>query len=91
MASAADVIGSKVFYALGYNTPENYIVHFRLEDIEIPEGIMYRDEDGKKHPLTARVLDDMLKPQPKGPTESTAPWRAASSRVSWPARSITRG
>ena len=28
MASAADVLGCKFFYDLGYNTPENYIVRF---------------------------------------------------------------
>lgn len=77
LASAADVIGSKAFYALGYNTPENYIVHFREENIEIPPGIMYRDGSGKKCPLTARALDEMLKPQPKGPDGK---YRAMASR-----------
>jgi hypothetical protein len=77
LSSAADVIGSKFFYALGYNTPENYIVHFSLENIKIPEGVMYRGADGKKRPLTARVLDEMLKPQPKGPDGK---YRALASR-----------
>jgi hypothetical protein len=77
LASAADVIGSKAFYALGYNTPENYIVHFRLENIDIPRGVMYRDADGKKRRLTARVIEDMLKPQPKGPDGK---YRAMASR-----------
>jgi hypothetical protein len=77
LASAADVIGSKAFYALGYNTPENYIIHFRLENIDIPRGVMYRDADGKKRPLTARVLEDLLKPQPKGPDGK---YRAMASR-----------
>jgi hypothetical protein len=66
VASAVDVIGSKVFYALGYYTPENYIVHFHREQLEIPAGVMWRDADGKKHPLTERVIDAMLKTQPKG-------------------------
>jgi hypothetical protein len=77
LASAADVIGSKAFYALGYNTPENYIVHFRREQIEIPDGVLYRDGSGKRHALTARVLDDMLKPQPKG---ADGTYRALASR-----------
>src|SRR3984957_19108116 len=63
--SRGDVIGNKVFYALGYYTPENYIVHFRREQLEIPSGVMWRDGNGKKHPLTARVIDEMLKTQPK--------------------------
>jgi len=65
LASAADVIGSKFFYALGYNTPENYIVHFRREDLEISDGVKWRDVTGKKRPLTGRVLDQLLKPQAK--------------------------
>src|SRR5436190_17234197 len=31
LASGADVIGSKIYYALGYNTPENYAVYFRRD------------------------------------------------------------
>lgn len=65
VASAVDVIGSKVFYALGYYAPENYIVHFRREQLEIPTGVMWRDGSGKKHPLTEGVIDAMLKNQPK--------------------------
>jgi hypothetical protein len=67
LCSAADVIGSKVFYALGYNTPENYIVHLRGENLEIGEGVMYHDPSGKKRPLTGHVLDELLKGQPKAP------------------------
>src|SRR6185295_7184220 len=43
LCSAADVIGSKFFYALGYFTPENYVVHFRQEDLAIPPGATWRD------------------------------------------------
>lgn len=67
LASAADVIGSKFFYALGYNTPENYIVHFHREDLEIVAGVVLSDTTGKKRPLTERLLDEALRTQPKGP------------------------
>ena len=77
LASAADVIGSKVFYALGYNTPENYIVHFRRENLAIARGVMWKDTGGKKHPLTSRMLDEMLKPQPK---RADGTYRAIASR-----------
>src|SRR5262249_37556951 len=43
LCSAADMIGSKFFYALGYFTPENYIVHFHREDLTIPAGATWRD------------------------------------------------
>jgi hypothetical protein len=76
LASAADVISSKFFYALGYNTPENYIVHFRRENLTIAEGVKWRDANGKKHPLNQRVVDEMLKPQPK---DSSGSYRALAS------------
>ena len=65
LCSAADVIGSKLFYALGYNTPENYIVHFRREQLEITEGVMYRPPNGKKIPLTGQIVDRLLQAQPR--------------------------
>jgi len=77
LSSAADVIGSKALYALGYNTPENYIVHFRREDLEISAGVMWRDTAGKKRPLTGRVLNEMLKLQPK---QADGTYRAMASR-----------
>lgn len=77
LASGADVIGSKIFYALGYNTPENYIVHFRRENLEIASDVRWRDANGKMRPLTSRTLDEILKPQPKG---ADGTYRAVASR-----------
>lgn len=37
MATAADVVGSKFYYALGFNAPENYIVHFRREQLALSD------------------------------------------------------
>jgi hypothetical protein len=77
LCSAADVIGSKAFYALGYFTPENYIVRFRRETLAIAPGVTWRDPSGKKHPLTERVLDQMLRPQPKA---ADGTYRALASK-----------
>jgi hypothetical protein len=77
LASAADVIGSKFFYALGYSTPENYIVHFNRESLEVANGVMFTDATGRKRPLTRRILDDILRDQPKGRDGS---YRAMASR-----------
>jgi hypothetical protein len=35
LPSAADVIGTTFFHAIGYNVPENYIAHFRPEELEL--------------------------------------------------------
>src|SRR4029453_10713072 len=52
LGSAAQVIGSKFFYALGFFTPENYIVHFQREDLAIAPGATWRDVSGRKRQLT---------------------------------------
>ena len=61
LCSASDAIGSKFFYALGYNTPENYVVFFRRENLSIEAGVQYRDPNGRKHPLTERRLSELLR------------------------------
>lgn len=61
--SGADIIGSKFFYALGYSTPENYVVRFTADDLEIPEGATWRDAGGHRHALTRPVILKMLSGQ----------------------------
>ena len=41
LASAADVITSKFFYALGYNVPENYVVYFDRSRIAIGKDAQF--------------------------------------------------
>ena len=77
LASAADIIGSKFFYALGYNTPENYIVRFQREKLVVSNGAFWRDSSGIKRHITQRALDELLKGQPTGPDGS---YRALASR-----------
>ena len=61
LSSAADVIGSKLFYALGYNTPENYLATMRREALVIDPTTRIDDRDGRPRPMTPRDLDDLLK------------------------------
>jgi hypothetical protein len=65
MASAADVLGSKFFYALGYNVPENYIVPFTRGQLTVNEKSKYRTPDGHDRPMTARDIDDVLRKVPR--------------------------
>jgi hypothetical protein len=77
LASAADVIGSKIYYALGYNTPENYPVYFRREQLTITDTSNWRDRMGKQHRLTAEQIDKWLASQPR---DSQGRYRALASR-----------
>jgi hypothetical protein len=60
IATAADVISSKFFYALGYHVPENYIVHFAPSRLVLKPGATFRDERGRKRDLTSRDLGEIL-------------------------------
>src|SRR5687768_15182588 len=59
LASAADVVGSKFFYALGYHVPENYIVKLERERLVIvKKGAT--GKGGKERPLAEKDIDRML-------------------------------
>lgn len=76
MASAADVIGSKFFYAFGYNVPENYIVRFKREQLVLSAPANLR-VSGKSRLLKLADVDDMLASQP---VDAQGRYRAMASR-----------
>ncbi len=60
MATAAEVIGTKFFYALGYHVPENYIVTFERRQLQVdPESVLV-DITGKKRKMNERDVDEIL-------------------------------
>ncbi len=61
MATAADVIGARFFYALGYYTPQNYLVYVTRPDLKVRPGATIDGLSGKKRPMLERDLDDMLR------------------------------
>ncbi|MCC6292110.1 MAG: hypothetical protein IT164_05635 [Bryobacterales bacterium] len=67
IATAPDTLVSKIFFALGYNVPENYIVHFRREDLELGEDVQLLDARGKPRRMTQRDVTELLMRVPRGP------------------------
>jgi hypothetical protein len=67
MATAADVIVSKFFYALGYNVPENYIIVFSRGQLRIGSSAQIKTKVGKRRPMTERDLTDLFLKAPKLP------------------------
>jgi hypothetical protein len=76
MASAADVIGSKLFYALGYNVPENYIVYFTRDQLVLTTKSQIKDRLGKKRAMTSRDITEVLL---KVPQDEQGRYRAVAS------------
>jgi hypothetical protein len=60
MATAADVIGANFFYAIGYNTPENYIVRVKPSELTIGKDAQVTGVSGQKRPMTGRDLKSIL-------------------------------
>ncbi len=67
LSSAAEVIATKIFYAMGYNVPENSIVRFDPDKLVVAEGAQAEDRFGDAVSLTKRRLSRMLRHVPRLP------------------------
>jgi hypothetical protein len=70
MASAADVIASKFFYALGYNTPENYIVTIERAQLKPGPRATVAGAGKRRRPMTEKDLDEILERVPRLPNNA---------------------
>jgi hypothetical protein len=58
--TAAGVIVGKLFWAFGYNVPEDFVVDLHRDDLVIAEDAVMVDKIGKKRPLDRATLDQLL-------------------------------
>jgi len=67
LASAAEVIGTKIFHALGYHVPENYVVRVHPDRFAIERGTQVEDKFGDKSSLTPFRFHRILRRIPRLP------------------------
>jgi hypothetical protein len=60
MTTSADVIGAKFFYAMGYHVPENYIVYFQADQLELGEDAVLTDTLGRRRKMDRRDIQELL-------------------------------
>ena len=60
MSSAAEVISTKLFYAMGYNTPENRIVYFKADRLRVDPEATIVSFVGRRRTMTRKDLDRIL-------------------------------
>ena len=60
MASGAEAISTRLFWALGYNVPENYLTMFRREDLKIAPGTQLLDNFGRRRDMLDEDVDALL-------------------------------
>ncbi|HSR70083.1 MAG TPA: hypothetical protein VLU25_19295 [Acidobacteriota bacterium] len=65
LSTAAEVIATKIFHALGYHVPENYIVNLRPENLRIRPGTALTDRFGDRKELTGKELKRLLEDYPR--------------------------
>ena len=78
MASGADLLGSRFFHALGYNTPENYLAYFFDDRLAVGEGAKVVGADGKVRRMRQTDVEKVLDRVPRRPDGSI---RALASRL----------
>ena len=67
MTTAAEIISSKFFHALGYFVPENYLVEFSREQLVVGEDVRLRDQLGSVRKMTERDITEILLNVPRNP------------------------
>jgi hypothetical protein len=77
MATGAEVVASRLYWAAGYNVPDNTIIVFRREDLTIDPKASLTDAAGRKRPITENDLNALLAQVAKYPDGT---FRAVASR-----------
>jgi hypothetical protein len=67
MATAAEVISTKLFFAAGYNVPENYLVFFQRENLVVDTEAKISSGLGPRRRMTESDLDGILSRVHKSP------------------------
>lgn len=65
MATSAEIISHKFFYAFGYHVPEYYLVYLSPEILKPDPKATYYDENGFKKRLTQEALQQLIDRIPK--------------------------
>ena len=66
LGTSADVVASKLFWAAGYNVPDNSIAFFKRTDLQIGKGAVHKTA-GRARPITEAFLDELLRGIPTDP------------------------
>ncbi len=78
LATAAEVISTKLFHAIGYNVPQNTILRFRREDLRLDAEAEFEDQQGRKRTMHDADVNEILKLAARQPDGR---YRAVASKL----------
>lgn len=76
LATGAEMIVVRLFHALGYHVPDDYLIYFTPERLVLAQDVKFSDAEGRKRKMTQRDLDELLA---KAPMTSDGKYRAIAS------------
>ncbi|MBN1492964.1 MAG: hypothetical protein JW938_02315 [Candidatus Omnitrophica bacterium] len=59
--SSSEIMGARLFHAIGYNVPEYTIVRFPITQLQFKEGLTWYDKTGFKVPFDQKALETLLR------------------------------
>jgi hypothetical protein len=78
MATGAEMISTKLFWALGYHVPENYLAVLDPATLVVPDSATIRDALGHRRTLTRADVEDLLT---RGARRADGLFRVIASRA----------
>lgn len=93
MATGAEMVSTKLFWALGFHVPENHLAVLRRENLEIAPDATIRDIMGRRRRLTEDDVRQLLMRGRARTMARSAWWPVAPSRAgpSAPSATTARG
>ena len=88
LASAAEVIATKLLWAAGYWVPENYVVRLWRADLTLAADATFKGPDGVPRPITSKIWTGCSRVRRARPRVVPRAREPARSRA--PARSLLR-
>ena len=61
LPSSVETISTKIFHAIGYHVPEDFIVRFDVSSLDVAPGATMRTESGAKRPIQLADVQHWLK------------------------------
>jgi hypothetical protein len=65
LASSVEVISTKIFHAIGYHVPEDFIVTFDVSRLSVAPGAKIKTDSGTKRPIHMSDVDAWLRTVPR--------------------------